>query len=289
MEPQINTKNMSNTFKRIELQELRNIFSKPAWYLDTRIQELVSEYFQIRHDDKSDEWLEERQSFITIVAELLKEEAIFLGTERGEGFNDTRRVKKVDGKFEWINIPNTVVIHHTSTPQDTSYEKINALHLMRLYIPLYMSKYPHFYGTDENPLPVESGHFSVDIEPRHQTFIGYHHLIKTDTTGSVSSIQTLRDEYMGFHAGSLATNVESYGISIVDDLLDSEPSQAVLEEIAGIIKAKIQAGVLTPDFKLIGHRDVIGPKGTNVDTECPGNRWNLWKPKLEKLLGKSID
>lgn len=276
-------------FKRMELIELKNIFSLTTWYLNPTLQPLIAEYFEINHDDKNDEWLEERKAFIQIIAELLEEGAIHLGTERGEGYNDTKRAKTVGGKLEWVQVPNTVVIHHTSSTPDTTYKMINALHLMRLYVPLYKSKYEYFYGSDEKPLPIESGHYSLEVQPIHQTFVGYHHLVFSNSLGQVSYIQSLKNEYVGFHAGNLATNIESYGIAIVDDLLESEPSEEVLNEITRIIKDKVDTGVLTPDFKLIGHQDVIAPSGTKVETVCPGNKWGIWKPRLEAKLRSSID
>lgn len=268
-------------FKRLDRETLTGIFSNPTWYLDSALKPLIEEYFVGEHDDKDDDWKREKRDFIALVADLLAKGAVCLGTSRGEGYNDDDRAKFIGGKVEWIGKPHTIVIHHTNTPQDTPYWIINSMHLLRLYSPHYSAKVPYFYGSDTQPNGVESGHyFQGEGIPRHQTFIGYHHLVRADG----SSYQTLRDEYVGFHAGDWGINVRSIGIAIVDELNEKWPALEALNEVAGIIRAKIEHGIIKDDLILIGHKEVKRPDGTLVDTKCPGDKWSGWKEELLKLI-----
>lgn len=135
--------------------------------------------------------------------------------------------------------------------------------LLRLYVPVYRSS---AFKINDEFQAISSGHFYDG----KQVFFGYHHLIRSDG----SSIQVLKDDYTGFHAGHYPTNCRSIGIAIIGgDLSDKEPSDEVINRVAQITKSY-------QPLYIVGHGEVSNNVGK---TECPGNTFygeNGWKNKL---------
>lgn len=231
--------------------EIENILSSnPLWYLDKNVQ-MVFGLLQDKPNELSDKnWKELKEQFKQWFSDLLKENKIILG-EREEFFNDDDR--------EQITI---AVIHHTSTKANVDANYINAINLINLYYPIYKSG----FGKINNEFqPISSGHFYNN----KQTFIGYHYLVFEDG----KTLQVLKDSYVGFHAGDYKTNCKSIGIAVVDDLENISPTEKAISSIKDIIRK------YTTIQKVIGHKEVIYNE-KQVDTLCPGNKWDDWKSGL---------
>lgn len=208
----------------------------PMWHKDQGVYELL-------HSAVSGEYAD--MGIINTIVRALSRDSIILGSWE-EGKNDDDRASSI----------NTAVIHHTGALMDV--KEINAIDLLRLYMPLFANDV--FQGQ------IASGHYLHE----QQTFVGYHHLVEP----SGASKQLLRDEYTGFHAGNYGINCKSIGIGINGDLSHREPSSQVIESIARIIKSY-------PSIEnIIGHNEI-------VDTTCPGNEWQNWKEKLKRLVFSS--
>ncbi len=234
--------------------------SDPLWYLHESLLPLILP-FQGNDLAATPEDSQRNAEVLQMFASGLKEKRIALG-DRPEYFNDDERQK-----------PDIVVIHHTQTDEATTIDELEALGLLRLYALVYRSHSGFIVGGKHQP--ISSGHF----RDGKQTFLGYHHLVRTDGAHE----QTLKDGYTGFHAGYYPMNCRSIGISVVDDLTEQEPSPEALTSIARLIRQYNPSAVL-------GHREVIrvleDKTWKPVDTICPGNRFlgeNGWKRKLFSL------
>jgi hypothetical protein len=146
------------------------------------------------------------------------------------------------------------VIHHSKRPPGYySLERLNAVHLLNLYLPHYA-----------DGRPVSSNHY----RDGKMVFYGYHWWVKAD--GSVTRL--LPDEAIGWQAGNWAVNCSSVGICINDDLTNKEPSEAALEAVGSILRNEY--GRL-PALEVLGHREV------NPKTACPDERFLAgWKGRL---------
>lgn len=122
---------------------------------------------------------------------------------------------------------DTAVIHHTKNTPGMTLDRLNAMQLLRVYGMYYANPRDetelHFKGS-----PVWSGHFYNG----QQVFWVYHWLIRDDGKAE----QILKDEYIGWHSGNWNINTRSIGICIDDDLTDKEPSDAVIEGVADVIR-----------------------------------------------------
>ncbi|XP_063833118.1 peptidoglycan-recognition protein LB-like [Ostrinia nubilalis] len=85
----------------------------------------------------------------------------------------------------------------------------------------------------------------------------------------------------GIHAGR--ANGVSVGICLIGDWRTELPPQDQLEAAKELIKAGIKEGYISPDYKLVGHRQVM-------NTECPGgalyqhiSTWDHFMPKFEEV------
>jgi len=226
--------------------------STPLWYLDKNLIRL-EQFLAIPENERSEGWKEKKEKFIQVLADLLENDEVLLGNQP-EYFNDDDRMP-VD----------TVVVHHTHSTPDMSTPFLNAHHLLRLYIPVFRSD--AFKKNGEHQ-PISSGHFLNS----NQTFVGYHYLVRE--SGLIE--QTLKDEYVVFHAGDYKTNCRSIGIAIVDDLTDKSPSEEALNSLKELIK-KYKPKVV------LGHGEVVRGNGERVKTECPGNMFYIesgWKNQL---------
>lgn len=235
----------SFSFKHINPEKYSPLFSDPLWY--TRLIPKFTEYFweyDGNHVQKDQRWLETRKEWVTLIAEALDCGQIQLASE---GRDWDRNRQPID----------TVVVHHTKTPPNISLFHINALHLIRFYIPAHLH-----HGEPQFCKPLWSGHFFNDI----QTFIAYHYLVFQD--GTVQN--PLKDAYVGWHSGHVPTNLRSIAICFVDDLMERRPTEAALESAREIIKRYHPKEIL-------GHREV------KDNRTCPGNLFlgeDGWKKEL---------
>lgn len=233
------------TYKYINPAEYTEIFSNPQWYLN--IQPELQEYFYKydgNKENKFEEWLERRKEYAKMISEILESDQIALGNS---GVNWDEERLAID----------TIVIHHTSTPPDTSISVINALGLIRLYAPNYSKKESEQFGQ-----PIWSNHFYQN----RQTFIAYHYIIRQD--GSFEQI--LQDDQIGWHCGNWNYNCRSIAICFLDDLKEKRPTEKALQTAREIIKKY-------PNCNIFGHKEI------KPSTTCPGNQFienSGWKNDL---------
>ncbi|QQR93709.1 N-acetylmuramoyl-L-alanine amidase [bacterium] len=227
------------------------IFETPTWYL--QISEYLKYFFNdITKEDYANEiWVEEKRKFTNIIADLLNEDKISLG-ETGPNHDLDRT--DID----------TVVIHHTLGEENATYEYLNALSLLRLYVPEFSRPSKDYFGT-----PICSNH----IYKGRQTFLGYHYLIWND--GSFEQI--LEDSYVGWHAGDWNMNCRSIAIALVGDYTCKYPTNESINTLDKILyKLKKKYNIL----EVLGHCDVlVGANGPGETFHGP----NGWRNELTNL------
>ena len=154
-----------------------------------------------------------------------------------------------------------VVIHHSKNPPGMTHERLNAMHLLRLY----GNYYARLPASDaQRGQAVWSNHFR-DGQP---VFWGYHWFVRQN--GQTERL--LDDSQIGWQSGAWHVNSRSVGICIDDDLSQKSPAPAALEAIAGLIH-KYYGNV--PRHSVIGHNEV------RRATACPGDLFlDGWKPEL---------
>lgn len=158
---------------------------------------------------------------------------------------------------------DTIVIHHTKNPSGMTLDRLNAMHLLRIY-GMYFANPTDAKEKKLKGLPVGSGHYYKGA----QVFWGYHWFVRED--GSCEQI--LKDEYIGWHAGNWNINTRSVGICIDDDLSDKEPSDKVLITISNIIKTY---------YPIVNRAKILGHKDVNSKTLCPGSLFHsIWQRKI---------
>ena len=220
------------------------------WYL--QLQPELQGYFY-RYDGnkekKSHAWLAKRSELVKMVCELLEADKIALGSF-GPHWDEER--KPIE----------TIVIHHSSTPPETSLQVINALGLIRLYAPFYSQKEGEHFGK-----PIWSNHFYKS----RQTFIAYHYIIRKD--GSFE--HTLQDNQIGWHCGNWHLNCRSIAICFLDDLKERRPSKKALRTAREIIKKY-------PNCDILGHKEI------KPTTTCPGNLFVGKEGWRNNLLSENI-
>lgn len=239
----------------IDEQFWQQALREPDWYLkledDFRRLEKLADKARIEGKDPMTVKTIKREAY-ALIERNLKEGTIPLA-ESGEDFDQERR--PID----------TIVIHHTKNPSGMTLDRLNAMHLLRLYAA--------YYGVDENlrGQPIYSNHF----RDGRQVFYGYHWLVRQD--GHCERL--LEDEQIGWHSGCWHVNTRSIAIAIDDDLTDSQPDHKVLSAIATLIKANY-AGV--PPHLVIGHCEVLA---NSKVIDNPGKLFlSYWKQKLLDLL-----
>ncbi|PIZ63505.1 hypothetical protein COY16_01605 [Candidatus Roizmanbacteria bacterium CG_4_10_14_0_2_um_filter_39_13] len=210
-----------------------NIFSKPHWYLEIQpeLKEFFYDYDGIR-DNKSTKWLDTRSEYVTMICEFLKANQILLASFGDDLDNDRLPI-------------DAIVIHHSSTPPDSSIDVINTLGLIRLYAPYYSQRKNKEFGQ-----PIWSNH----TYKNRQTFVAYHYIVRQDGTFE----HILQDAQIGWHCGDWNHNCRSIAICFLDDLKKVPPTRQALQTAKKIIRTY-------PHCKLLGHREV------KLSTLCPGS------------------
>ncbi len=218
---------------------------QPDWYLRLADDFKRLEAFAEEHRNEPDHKRIKGEAY-ALVERALKENHIPLGTN-GEDFDRERR--SID----------TIVIHHTKNAPGMTLERLNAMHLLRIYGPHYAS-----LANSQNHLPskpVWSGHFYNG----RQVFWGYHWLVRADGTAE----QILDDHSIGWHAGNWNINTRSIGICIDDNLSNKTPSKIVIQSVSNVIQKHYTN--IEPDH-IIGHSDA------NPHTLCPGDSFqSQWR------------
>jgi len=157
---------------------------------------------------------------------------------------------------------DTAVIHHTQLPPGITWQRLDAIHLTRVYARYYADP----VGDEAwiQGLPITSGH----LRGSREVFYAYHWLVRTDGTLE----RLLDDNETGWHAGDWGINCRSIGICIDDDLSEKLPTHMVIEAIANLLRDHYP-GVTTQGIR--GHREI------NPATTCPGSRFlPEWKATL---------
>lgn len=225
---------------------------KPDWYLlladdFKRLEELAH-----KHKDEADHKQIKREAY-EIVEKAVREGHVPLASE---GDNLDKERKPVD----------TIVIHHTKNQPGMTLERLNAMHLLRIYGKYYANptdeREKHFKGQK-----IWSGHYYKG----QQVFWGYHWIVRNEGTAE----HILDDSYIGWHAGNWDVNTRSIGICIDDDLSQKEPAYAALENVAAII---------TRHYPDVSMKNIVGHCDVNKQTECPGLLFH--KSWREKLIAK---
>lgn len=228
-------------------QKWREAVRRPDGYL-----QIVDDYKSLmKQADEADEETEKKikEEVYSLVEELIETGQFYIADE-GYDFDADRQ--PVD----------TVVIHHTSMESVARLSRLNAMHLIRLYVPNYanpaLEEKKHLEGK-----PIYSGHFNKG----KQVFYAYHWLVRGDGTAE----RLLGDEEIGWQAGNWNMNCRSVAICFDDDLTEKEPTSEALESALGIINTHYKG------LEIIGHREV------NPKTECPGNLFlPEWKQNLKE-------
>lgn len=251
-----------NKMFRTEYERTRELVQNPDWYLEfgkmRRARMLGLGAVQAAFSGNVSEAVDyAKQQMIDIFERLLSEHEVRLGIP-GED--------ELDNQDEGREPVSQVVIHHSSRAEGISLGQLNALHLLRLYVPRYQEKSRPVLNSQGGYQPIYSGHFNGDGD---QVFYGYHWKVQQD--GSVERL--LADEAIGWHAGNWAINTRSVGICIDDDLEHTRPSEEALDAVAAILKTHYP-NISPGDQTVIGHNEAM-------DTVCPGNEFlKGWKGEL---------
>ena len=189
---------------------------------------------------------------LRVFTQLLAEDAVNIG-EAGPNWDADRQ--GID----------TVVVHHTSSAQPMDLTRLNAMHLLNLYVPKYRNP-----GEDAEVIggtPIYSGH--ADAAGK-QVFYGYHWLVRQD--GSREHL--LPDEAVGWHAGNWDVNTRSVAVCFDGDFEHGQPTRTAMDSAAELIATNYR-GVETK--RILGHNAI-------VQTICPGNDFGVWGEELRALV-----
>ncbi len=251
---------VSDKLFRSELDRTRDLVQSPEWYMQYgRLQQMRALGLGALQATSSGSIYEARhelvQQQIKVFEQLLIEGAVRIGDP------------EIDDLENWDKERSSVdriMIHHTHRSDGLSLSELNAMHLLRLYLPRY--RRGDLMTDDGKHQPIHSAHFDDNGK---QVFYGYHWKVEQDG----SSKQLLPDAALLWHAGKWEMNQRSVSIVIDDDLTDKDPTPESLETVATILSDHYRYVNLTPET-LLGHHD-------SFDTVCPGNTFeSSWKQKL---------
>ena len=157
---------------------------------------------------------------------------------------------------------DTIVIHHTKNQPGITWQRLSAMHLIRLYAMHYSN--PTENEKDIKGQPIFSHHFSNG----EQVFYAYHWLVRMN--GEVERL--LPDTETGWQAGNWEVNCRSVAICLDNDFENSRPPAEVIATIVKIIKENYNH---VEKARIFGHREV------NQKTTCPGNLFlSGWKQEV---------
>lgn len=227
-------------------QKWREAAKLPDGYL-----QILDDYKSLmKQADEADEDTEKKikEEVYSFVEELLENDQFYLA---GEGYDFDADRQPID----------TVVIHHIGNHPGIELSRLNANGFIRLYSFYYanpIESKKHLRGK-----PIYSGHFRNG----KQVFWAYHWFVRRDGTTE----RLLKDNEIGWHAGSWDMNCRSVAICLDDTLTEKEPTKEVLESAVDIINTHYKG------LEVLGHREV------NPKTVCPGNLFlSGWKQDLKE-------
>lgn len=226
----------------------RSVLQKPDWHLRLADELQALQELGKQSDKKTAQ--EIGNAVYGFFEKHLSSETIALGTGGAE--EDAER-KTVD----------TIVIHHTSSVPGMTIERLNAMHLLRLYVPVFVKR-----AKNGAPKPIASGH----VRNGRQVFYAYHWLVRSDGTTE----RLLNDDETGWQAGDWETNCRSIAICIDDNLAVKNPTPAAMASMKIIIQKHYPH---IQRERLFSHREI------NPKTTCPGERYlGGWGEELRGLL-----
>lgn len=101
------------------------------------------------------------------------------------------------------------------------------------------------------------------MQNTHQITNGWEDIGYNFAVGGEGSVYEGRGwDVVGAHA--VGYNVRSVGICLIGDFISNLPPQAQLDTAKALINTGVELGYISPDYQLVGHRQV-------GDTECPGD------------------
>ena len=202
-----------------------------------------------------------KQQTLNVFEQLLEEHSVRIGDPHTD---------ELDNQDEDRQPITQIVIHHSSRAEGLSLSALNAMHLLRLYLPVYQNKQRPVLNSTGQHQPIYSGHFD---EVGEQVFYGYHWKVGQD--GRVDRL--LDDSALGWHAGNWEVNKRSVGICIDDDLAHKNPTEDALNAVAAIISTHY-ADIATSESAIIGHKEAS-------ETACPGDHFiDGWKNELVRRV-----
>jgi hypothetical protein len=245
-----------------QLERARHLVVRPDWYMDFgRVKQMhVLGVGGVQAALGSGGILQAAErgwrNLVDVFEALLAEDAVRIGRPGEEPL--------VDQDEDRVT-PDTVVIHHSSRAEGITTPNLNALELLRLYVPEYAK------GTVKNPdgslQPIYSGHFD---ETGRQVFYPYHWIVRQDGEAE----RLLDDSAFAWHSGDYDVNARSVAICIDDNLTQATPTDAALEGTAEVIRTHYPA-IAERQGAVIGHREALS------SSTCPGDLFlTAWKAAL---------
>ena len=146
---------------------------------------------------------------------------------------------------------DTIVIHHTKGESGITWQRLDAMHLLRLYAKSYLSPTTE---KEIEGLPVWSNHFRDD---GRMVFYAYHWLVRAD--GSAERL--LHDDEIGWQAGNWDINCRSVAICLDGDFEHSVPPLAMIDGARKIIQEQ---------YAHVDSTRIIPHRNANPKTTCPG-------------------
>lgn len=239
--------------KYINEQQWLGIIKRDNWY------QLINDDYQ-RLQQLADE---SEQA----VADEIKEEVYnFFETQLGLG-----NVALGEAGLAWDKARkpiDTIVIHHTKNKPGITWQRLDAMHLIRLYAQYYLN--PDKSEEQIKGRPIFSGHF----RETRQVFYAYHWLVRENGTAE----RLLADDKVGWQAGDWDINCRSVAICLDADLTDASPTPGALLAISNLIKDR---------YPQVSQRRIFGHREVNPGTRCPGEKFiGGWKDELVLSLDR---
>jgi hypothetical protein len=140
-----------------------------------------------------------------------------------------------------------IIVHHSHSQPSISADRLSAMGLLRLYIPVLWSK----SNSSHQRSTLSSGHWRAG----RQVFYAYHWLVRPDA----STQRLLDDHEIGWHAGDWRVNRRSVAVCLAGDYSSRMPSANALGMLSQICDHY-------PGAEVRPHCHI------NPRTACPG-RW----------------
>lgn len=161
-----------------------------------------------------------------------------------------------------------IIIHHTSHPSGITWQRLNAIHLIRLYAAYYSNPTEKSEKFIKGK-PIYSHHFRKDGT---QVFYAYHWLVRRNGKAE----RLLHDNETGWQAGDWEVNCKSIAICLDGDFEEKKTPKPMLKAIIKIINTY---------YPHILPQNILGHHEINPKTTCPGKLFmKKWKQSILKNL-----